>query len=120
MVKAAAASVPWEQIPHLALILMLCFASALLSALMSNTATATMLIPLAASLDPSPSIAILVAIAASFGIPFVISTPPNAMVYGEGGIRASDLLSPGLVLMILGCLLVALTGPSVLKFIGIM
>jgi sodium-dependent dicarboxylate transporter 2/3/5 len=119
VLKAAAASVPWDQVPHLALILMLCFASALLSALMSNTATATMLIPLAASLDPSPSTAILIAIAASFGIPFVISTPPNAMVYGEGGIRSSDLLSPGLVLMILGCLLVALTGPFVLRFIGI-
>jgi sodium-dependent dicarboxylate transporter 2/3/5 len=118
-VRAAAASVPWEQVPHLALILMLCLASGLLSALMSNTATATMLIPLAASLDPSPSTAILVAIAASFGIPFVISTPPNAMVYGEGGIKSSDLFSPGLVLMILGCLLVALTGPSVLRLIGI-
>jgi sodium-dependent dicarboxylate transporter 2/3/5 len=119
VLKAAAASVPWDQVPHLALILMLCFASAFLSALMSNTATATMLIPLAASLDPSASTAILVAITASFGIPFVISTPPNAMVYGEGGIRSSDLLSTGLVLMVLGCLLVALTGPSVLRLIGI-
>jgi solute carrier family 13 (sodium-dependent dicarboxylate transporter), member 2/3/5 len=119
-VKAAAALVPWEQVPHLLLVLMLCLASALLSALMSNTAAATMLIPLAASLDPSPSIAILVAISSSFGIPFVISTPPNAMVYGEGGIRPSDLFSPGIVLMLLGCLLVALTGPFVLKFIGVM
>lgn len=118
-VKAAAASVPWEQVPHFALVLMLCFASAFLSALMSNTATATMLIPLAASLDPSASTAILVAISASFGIPFAISTPPNAMVYGEGGIKSSDLLAPGIVLMILGCLLVALTGPSVLRLIGI-
>jgi solute carrier family 13 (sodium-dependent dicarboxylate transporter), member 2/3/5 len=119
MVRAAAATIPWEQVPHLALVLMLCLASALLSALMSNTATATMLVPLAASLDPSPSTIILVAISASFGIPFVISTPPNAMVYGEGGVRSSDLLSPGLVLMILGCLLVALTGPFVLRFIGV-
>lgn len=106
-------------VPTLALILMLCLASALLSALMSNTATATMLIPLAASLDPSPSTAILVAVAASFGIPFVISTPPNAMIYGEGGIQSRDLLAPGLVLMILGCLLVSLTGPFVLNLMGI-
>ena len=119
VVRAAAASMPWEQVPPLALILMLCFVSAFLSALMSNTATATMLIPLATSLDTSPSTAIIVAITASFGIPFVISTPPNAMVYGEGGIRSSDLLSTGFVLMVLGCLLVALTGPFVLKLIGI-
>jgi sodium-dependent dicarboxylate transporter 2/3/5 len=85
---------------------------------MSNTATAAMLIPLASSIDPSPSTAILIAIAASMGIPFVISTPPNAMVYGEG-VRSSDLLVPGLILMILGCLLVGLTGPFVLRLMGI-
>lgn len=78
-----------------------------------------MLIPVASSLDPAPSTAILIAIAASFGIPFVISTPPNAMVYGEGGVRSGDLFSPGLVLMVLGCLLVSLTGPFVLNMIGI-
>jgi sodium-dependent dicarboxylate transporter 2/3/5 len=77
-----------------------------------------MLIPLAGSIDPSPSTAILIAIAASMGIPFVISTPPNAMVYGEG-VRSSDLLVPGLILMILGCLLVALTGPFVMRLMGI-
>lgn len=87
------------------------------SGLMSNTATVTMLIPLAASLDPST--AILIAVAASLGAPFVISTPPNAMVYGEGGVRPSDLLLPGLVLMILGCLVVGLTGPYVLNLVGV-
>ena len=48
----------------------------------------------------------LIAIAASLGIPFAISTPPNAMVYGEGGVTFSDLAIPGIVLMILGCILV--------------
>lgn len=74
----------WTEVPQLGQILALTFASALLSALMSNTATVTMLIPLAANLDPNPSTAVLIAIAASLGAPFVISTPPNAMVYGEG------------------------------------
>jgi sodium-dependent dicarboxylate transporter 2/3/5 len=84
---------------------------------MSNTASVTMLIPLAAGIDPAPSTAILIAIAASF--PFVISTPPNAMIYGEGGITFSDLAVPGLILMILGCVLVSTTGPLVLKMVGI-
>jgi sodium-dependent dicarboxylate transporter 2/3/5 len=101
------------------LIFTFCFASALLSALMSNTATATMLIPLAMSLDGSPATAILVAVSASLGITFVISTPPNAMVYGEGGLKSSDLLVPGLVLMVAGCLLVSLTGSFVLRMMGI-
>lgn len=113
------AGMPWQEVPAVVRLFTLCFASALLSALMSNTAAVTMLIPLAASIDPAPSTAVLIAIAASLGVPFVISTPPNAMVYGEGGITFSDLAIPGLVLMILGCAVVSLTGPQVLNLVGI-
>ena len=119
VVRAAAASMPWQDVPHVARLFTLCLASALFSALMSNTASVTMLIPLAAGIDPAPSTAILIAIAASLGIPFAISTPPNAMVYGEGGVTFSDLAIPGIVLMILGCIFVSLTGPFVLNLVGI-
>jgi sodium-dependent dicarboxylate transporter 2/3/5 len=51
-------------------------------------------------------------------VPFVISTPPNAMAFGAG-LRARDLLVPGLVIMLAGCVLVALTGPGVLRAVGI-
>lgn len=119
LLTAASAAVSWEQFPAFWRLLALCFTSATLAALMSNTAAVTMLIPLAASLDPAPSTAILIAVAASLGAPFVISTPPNAMVYGEGGVRSTDLLLPGLVLMVLGCVVVALTGPFVLRLAGI-
>jgi len=117
--RFAAGVVPWQEMPHVVRLFMLCFTAALLSALMSNTAAVTMLVPLAAGIDPAPSTAILIAIAASLGIPFVISTPPNAMIYGEGGITFSDLAIPGLILMILGCILVSLTGPLVLNLMGI-
>lgn len=119
LVAAAAAAMPWDDIPRFGQLLALTFASALLSALMSNTATATLLIPLAGSLDPAASTAILIAVAASLGVPFAISTPPNAMVHGEGGVTQADLLLPGLVLMVLGCLLVSATGPFVLGLLGI-
>jgi sodium-dependent dicarboxylate transporter 2/3/5 len=119
LVYAAADAVPWADLSRPVQLLVLTFASALLSALMSNTATATLLIPLAASLDPAPSTAVLIAIAASLGVPFVISTPPNAMVYGEGGLRQNELVVPGLILMILGCLLISVTGPFVLEWMGI-
>jgi sodium-dependent dicarboxylate transporter 2/3/5 len=118
LVKTAAASVPWATLHPFMRLLLLCFASAFMSALMSNTATATMLIPLAGSLDPNPSTTVLIAIAASMGVPFVISTPPNAMVYGEG-VKSRDLLFPGLILMILGCILITLTGSYVLGLMGI-
>ncbi len=119
LVAAVAGSVSWEAVSPAGRLLVLCSASAVLAALMSNTAAATMLIPLAASLDPSPSTAVLIAVAASLGIPFAVSTPPNAMVYGEGGLRSADLLVPGLLLMVLGIVLVSLTGPFVLGAMGI-
>ncbi|MCE9670450.1 anion permease [Myxococcus stipitatus] len=92
--------------------------AALLSALMSNTGTAALLIPLASALEPSASTPVLVAMGCSLGIPFAISTPPNAMVSGEG-LRASELLRLGLPLMLAGCLLVSLTGPRVLRLFGL-
>lgn len=76
----------------------------------------TMLIPFAASFIPHPSVGVLIAVAASLGIPFVISTPINAMVHGEGGARAKDFFVVGFPLMIAGCLLLALTGAYVLSW----
>lgn len=119
IVKTLAENISWQEInPTLGLFL-LCFASAILSALMSNTATAVLLIPLAGAFFPEPSTAILIAISASFGMPFVISTPPNAMVYGEGGVKFKDLFLPGIILMLTGCLLVSLTGRFILNLAGI-
>jgi len=93
-------------------------ASALLAALMSNTATAALLIPLGLELDATPATAILIAVATSFGMPFPISTPPNAMVYGTGAVRTSDLLQIGLVVMVIGCVLVTFTGSWFLRLLG--
>ena len=104
--------------PTVALFL-ICLASAGLSAIMSNTATVVMLIPIAAAFIPQPSTAILIAVSASFGMPFAISTPPNAMAHGEGGLRSSDLLLPGLMIMLIGCALVSLTGRFALSLAGI-
>lgn len=118
-VASVAAYVPFSDLDPTASLFILCMASALLSALMSNTATAVLLIPLATTLIPAPSTAILIAVSASFGIPFVISTPPNAMVFGQGGVKFGDLFWPGIILMILGCLLVSVTGRAVLNLVGI-
>jgi len=120
LIKVVAANIAWNEMNTTLALFLLCLTSATLSALMSNTATAVMLIPLAYALIPAPSTAILVAIAASFGMPFVISTPPNAMVFGEGGVRFSDLFIPGIVIMLLGCLIISLTGRSVLAWVGIL
>ena len=114
----ASQRLPLDAVPGIARLLILCLVAALLSALLSNTATATFIIPVALSIDPSPSTGVLVAVACSLGIPFVISTPPNAIAVG-GGLRSSDLLVPGLILMIGGCIIIATTGPWVLRAVGL-
>jgi solute carrier family 13 (sodium-dependent dicarboxylate transporter), member 2/3/5 len=118
VITLAGAFLPFDDISHSLAIVLLCLLSAFLSALMSNTATATLLIPFAATIDPSPSTAILIAVSSSLGVPFVISTPPNAMAVASG-LHSRDLLVPGLLLMVGGCLLVATTGPWVLHTVGV-
>jgi sodium-dependent dicarboxylate transporter 2/3/5 len=117
-VNHLAVSLPLDDMPPTMRLFGLCLLCASMSALMSNTGTAAVLIPLAATIDPLPSTAIIIAVASSLGVPFVVSTPANAMAVA-GGVRSSDLLIPGLVLMIGGCAVVTLTGPLVLRAVGI-
>jgi len=101
------------ELPSTVTLFALAFVAALLSALMSNTATATMLIPLAAALDPAPpTLSVVVALACSFGVPFVISTPQNAMAVGAGA-RPRDLLRVGLPMMLIGCVVLVLCLPLI-------
>ena len=119
LVREGASHIHFAGVPPFLGLFGLCLASALLSAVMSNTATAAFLVPLALTLDPTPSTAIIVAVSTSLGVPFVISTPPNAMAVGTGLLRSRELLAPGLLIMLGGCMLVALTGPAVLRAFGI-
>jgi hypothetical protein len=45
--------------------------------------------------------------------------PPYVPTFLQGGITFSDLAIPGLILMIMGCILVSITGPLVLNLAGI-
>ena len=71
-----------------------------LSNLMSNTAAAALLIPLASSLvgkgDPTLVI-VCIAISCSVAMALPISTPPNAIAYGTGRLNSRDFLFPGLL-----------------------
>lgn len=119
VVSTALGGVDWSTWPQVAQVGVLVVLAAVLSAVMSNTGTSALLIPISLQLFPSASIPVLVALGCSFGVPFVISTPPNAMVMGEGGVDSSDLLRVGLPLMVLGCLVITLTGPWVLRLFGL-
>ncbi len=93
-----------SQVPgHLGAIAVAVVFSALglfLSNLMSNTAAAALLIPLAAGLvgaESSALVTICIAISCSAAMALPISTPPNAIAYGTDRLAAKDFLLPGLV-----------------------
>jgi sodium-dependent dicarboxylate transporter 2/3/5 len=118
-VFAAIVQIDWSGLPREVWLGGLVLVSAVLASVMSNTGTAALLIPLGMAIDPAPSTAVVIAIAASFGMPFAISTPPNAMAYGEGSLRTSDLLFTGGLLMLAGCAILTFTGGAALRLMGV-
>jgi sodium-dependent dicarboxylate transporter 2/3/5 len=119
LAAALARAVRWDAMGSTLAVFCLVLACASLSAVASNTAASAMLITIALGVSPSPSVAILVALGASMGVPFVISTPPNSMAYGQGGLRSRDFLVPGGILMLAGCALLAVIGPAALRWAGV-
>jgi sodium-dependent dicarboxylate transporter 2/3/5 len=80
-----------------------------LSNVMSNTAAATVLLPVAITILPSHSlqIAIVVALSASCALLLPVSTPPNAIAFGTGFLEQKDFRLGGIVIGISGPLIAA-------------
>jgi sodium-dependent dicarboxylate transporter 2/3/5 len=95
------------------------FLSAAFASVMSNTGTAALLIPLAIPFDAHPpTLAIMIALGASLGMPFTISSPPNALAAGRG-LGSWPLLALGGGIMLLGCALIAASGRFALAHFGL-
>ncbi len=75
-----------------------------LSNLMSNTATANIVLPLATATlaATDPRLAVPIALCASLAMCLPISTPPNAIVYGSRQLSSTDLLVGGLLIGLVG------------------
>ncbi|MBI5866596.1 MAG: anion permease, partial [Planctomycetes bacterium] len=104
---ALAASVAALKVSPLLVMLALGGVTVLLSELTSNTATAQLMVPLAASIAPavglSPMKTIwLVALSASMGFALPVSTPPNAIVYGTRLVPLRLMIVAGLAIDVLG------------------
>lgn len=81
-----------------------------LTELMSNTATATLLIPImisaSAALDVSPLILVIpITMATSFAFMLPVATPPNAIVFGYNYLSIKDMVRSGFWLNII-CIVV--------------
>lgn len=85
-------------------------AACLMSCLMSNTATANLIMPMIAglALDQSAPVLLSTAVACSIAMALPVSTPPNAMAFASEEICVADLLKPGLIITVLS-LIIALT-----------
>lgn len=88
-------------------VLLLCLFTTFLTEITSNTATATVLIPILISLAtawqlPPLLIAVPVTLSASCAFMLPVATPPNAIVFASGELTAAGMSRAGFVLNILG------------------
>ncbi|MFM2228687.1 MAG: hypothetical protein RL664_2030, partial [Bacteroidota bacterium] len=91
-------------------LILLCGIGLLLTALMSNLAMVTLFVPIVGVLAQANGVspaawAIPVTLAASCDFMFPMSTPPNAIAYGTGWVRAKDMFTIGILVNVISFLL---------------
>lgn len=115
-------------LPPVVLLLALAAAVTVGGELASNTAVATMLMPIlgpaAAGLGMEPiGLLMAAALASSLGFVLPVATPPNALAYATGRVSAAGMARAGAALDVIGVLVVALVmgllGPTLLAWAGI-
>ncbi len=97
----------------LAMILAVCLLVTFMTEVTSNTATATVLLPLLATtaieLGHDPRLLMLpAALSASCAFMLPVATPPNAIVFGSNRITIGQMMRYGLVLNLIGAVLITL------------
>ena len=90
-------------LPSVAVLAILVVVLVFASEVASNTALAAMAVPIVGALAPGlgvePKTLVIPAVfAASWAFAMPVGTPPNALVYGTGRVRAQDMMRAGLVL----------------------
>lgn len=97
------ARLPIAGLPTWGLALALAYVCALLSNVMSNTAAANVLVPIAIAMGSqlAAHVTLPVALAGSIGMCLPIATPPNALVFATGHMSSRDFLAVGLILLLI-------------------
>jgi solute carrier family 13 (sodium-dependent dicarboxylate transporter), member 2/3/5 len=117
--------VAWEALP---LTLLVAAARAVglgLSTVISNSATANLLVPLALSLATglpidATAIGVIVALACALAMALPISTPPNAIAYATGEVDTKAMATNGLLIGGVGAALLALAMPTLWDALGLL
>ncbi len=100
-----------DRLPLVLVVLAVAWMTSFATELTSNTATATLLLPVMAALahavDVPPYILMVpAAVSASCAFMLPVATPPNAIVIGAGYVRTVDLAREGLLLNLVGGILI--------------
>ncbi|KAL0973219.1 hypothetical protein UPYG_G00200490 [Umbra pygmaea] len=104
---------PLHTIPPWAIAIILCLLIATFTECTSNVATATLFLPVLASMSQSIGINPLYVmvpctLSASFAFMLPVATPPNAIVFSYGYLKVSDMARTGFVMNIIGILCITL------------
>ncbi|WP_217540596.1 SLC13 family permease [Vibrio metschnikovii] len=115
---ALAHAIDYESLSPMFIIISLSMVCWLMANFMSNTATANLLMPIAAAIGVSMSslteigglqgLLVVVAFSASLGMILPVSTPPNSLAYSTGLIESKDMAKTGLILGLVGLCIVYL------------
>ncbi len=118
--------ISWESFSSTVIAAAFAFAALALSTVMSNSASANLLVPLGVSLtlsgvvDLDPLIVgFMIAMGASLAMALPISTPTNAVAYSSGLIKTSDMAKTGLMIGIIGLILYLFVSPLLWSAMGI-
>lgn len=92
--------IPTGDIAPMLIVLLFAYLTVLLSNFMSNTAAATVLIPIGITVaETMPGvIAVTVALAASTAMLLPVATPPNAMAFASGHLETRDFVRMGIII----------------------
>jgi len=97
--------------PPIIMIVIICLGITFLTELTSNTATTEMILPILASvavaMQTNPLMLMIPAtLSASCAFMMPVATPPNAVVFGSGRIRISDMARAGVFINLIGIIII--------------
>ncbi|XP_007554402.2 solute carrier family 13 member 5 [Poecilia formosa] len=104
---------PLQNIPPWGIAIILCLLIATFTECTSNVATATLFLPVLASMSQSIGINPLYVmvpctLSASFAFMLPVATPPNAIVFSYGHLKVADMAKTGIVMNIIGIICITL------------
>lgn len=119
--------ISWESMSSGMIIAALSLTALVLSTVISNSATANLMVPLAMTLAVSEGIgispvvaAVFVAIGSSLAMALPISTPPNAVAISTGAVRTKDMALVGVLVGAFGWGLFLLFGQWFWTMLGVL